>query len=38
MKLCITEKPSVGKDIAGILGATTRHDGYYEGKIGRAHV
>ncbi len=32
MKLCITEKPSVGKDIAGILGATTRHDGYYEGN------
>ncbi|MBP3299737.1 MAG: DNA topoisomerase 3 [Muribaculaceae bacterium] len=32
MKLCITEKPSVGKDIADILGATTRHDGYYEGN------
>lgn len=31
MKLCITEKPSVAKDIAFILGATTRHDGYYEG-------
>ena len=32
MILCITEKPSVGKDIASILGATTRRDGYYEGN------
>ena len=32
MKLCITEKPSVGRDIAQILGATSRHDGYYEGN------
>ncbi|MBD5295906.1 MAG: DNA topoisomerase 3 [Bacteroides sp.] len=32
MILCITEKPSVGSDIAKILGATTRHDGYYEGN------
>ncbi len=31
MKLCITEKPSVAKDIASILGATTRREGYYEG-------
>ena len=31
MKVCITEKPSVAKDIAGILGATVRRDGYYEG-------
>lgn len=31
MKLCITEKPSVAKDIAAIIGATTRRDGYYEG-------
>lgn len=31
MKLCITEKPSVARDIASILGATTRRDGYYEG-------
>ena len=30
MILCITEKPSVGKDIASILGASSRHDGYYE--------
>ena len=32
MKLCITEKPSVGKDIARILGATAQHQGYYEGN------
>lgn len=32
MKLCITEKPSVARDIAVILGATERHDGYYEGN------
>ena len=32
MKLCITEKPSVGKDIAAILGANIRRDGYYEGE------
>lgn len=31
MILCITEKPSVAKDIALILGATVRRDGYYEG-------
>lgn len=30
--LCITEKPSVGRDIARILGANVRHDGYYEGS------
>lgn len=32
MILCITEKPSVGRDIARILGAGTRHDGYMEGN------
>lgn len=32
MKLCITEKPSVGADIAKILGASSRHDGYFEGN------
>lgn len=31
MKLCITEKPSVGRDIARILGATRSRDGYIEG-------
>ena len=32
MKVCVTEKPSVAKDIASILGATTRRNGYYEGN------
>ena len=32
MIVCITEKPSVAKDIAAILGATVRRDGYYEGE------
>lgn len=32
MLLCIAEKPSVAKDIAEVLGAKTRHDGYYEGN------
>ncbi len=32
MILCITEKPSVGRDIARILGANTRRDGYIEGN------
>lgn len=32
MKVCITEKPSVARDIASILGANERHDGYYEGS------
>lgn len=32
MILCITEKPSVGREIARILGANTRHDGYLEGS------
>lgn len=31
MILCITEKPSVAKDIADILGANIRRDGFYEG-------
>jgi DNA topoisomerase-3 len=31
MKVCIAEKPSVAKDIAEILGAKQRKDGYYEG-------
>jgi DNA topoisomerase-3 len=32
MKLCIAEKPSVAKDLAEILGAKARHDGYFEGN------
>ncbi|MDE6333387.1 MAG: DNA topoisomerase III, partial [Muribaculaceae bacterium] len=31
MRLCITEKPSVAADIARILGADRRLDGFYEG-------
>jgi DNA topoisomerase-3 len=30
--LCIAEKPSVGKEIARIMGATNRRDGFYEGN------
>ena len=32
MIVCIAEKPSVARDIANILGATARHDGYLEGN------
>lgn len=32
MKVCITEKPSVARSIAAILGATTQRDGFYEGN------
>ena len=32
MKVCIAEKPSVARDIADILGAKSRRDGYYEGN------
>ena len=31
MILCITEKPSVAQDIAHILGADVKRDGYWEG-------
>lgn len=31
MRVCITEKPSVARDIAGILGASTKRDGFFEG-------
>jgi len=30
--LCIAEKPSVGKEIARIVGATNRRDGFFEGN------
>ena len=30
--ICIAEKPSVAKEIARILGASKRHDGYMEGN------
>ncbi len=32
MIVCIAEKPSVAADIARIIGATARRDGYYEGN------
>lgn len=32
MKVCIAEKPSVAKEIAEILGAKTKKDGYFEGN------
>ncbi|MCQ2333507.1 MAG: DNA topoisomerase 3 [Paludibacteraceae bacterium] len=32
MILCVAEKPSVGKYIASVLGASTQHDGYMEGN------
>ncbi|MBQ8336050.1 MAG: DNA topoisomerase 3 [Bacteroidaceae bacterium] len=32
MIVCIAEKPSVAKEIADVLGARSRHDGYYEGN------
>jgi DNA topoisomerase-3 len=32
MKLCIAEKPSVARDLAKILGASTKKEGYFEGN------
>ena len=32
MKVCIAEKPSVARDIASVIGATTARDGYMEGN------
>jgi len=32
MKVIIAEKPSVGREIAKVFGATTKNDGYIEGK------
>jgi DNA topoisomerase-3 len=32
MKVIIAEKPSVGREIAKVFGATTKYDGYIEGK------
>lgn len=32
MKVCIAEKPSVAREIADVLGAKTRRDGYLEGN------
>ena len=41
MKTIIAEKPSVAREIARIVGATKREEGYFSGngyEIGRAHV
>ncbi|TNJ45815.1 DNA topoisomerase 3 [Tamlana fucoidanivorans] len=32
MKVCIAEKPSVAREIAAVLGANTKCDGYFEGN------
>lgn len=32
MKVCIAEKPSVAREIAAILGANEKHDGYLQGN------
>ncbi|KJD34408.1 DNA topoisomerase III [Tamlana nanhaiensis] len=32
MKVCIAEKPSVAREIASVLGAKTKRDGYFEGN------
>jgi len=32
VRVCIAEKPSVAKEIAAIVGAKSRMDGYYEGN------
>lgn len=32
MKVCIAEKPSVAREIANIVGANTKRDGYFEGN------
>jgi DNA topoisomerase-3 len=32
MKVCIAEKPSVAREIASVLGANAKRDGYFEGN------
>ena len=32
MKVCIAEKPSVAREIAQVIGANSRRDGYFEGN------
>jgi DNA topoisomerase-3 len=32
MKVCIAEKPSVAKEIANVIGANVRKEGYFEGN------
>ena len=33
MIVCIAEKPSVARDIADVLGAKDRRDGYHSGYV-----
>ena len=32
MRVVLAEKPSVARELAAFLGATARHDGYFEGR------
>ena len=32
MKVVLAEKPSVARDIAAVLGATNKREGYFEGN------
>ncbi len=32
MKVCIAEKPSVAREIASVIGANTKRDGFFEGN------
>ncbi len=32
MRVVLAEKPSVARELASFLGATQRHDGYYESR------
>jgi DNA topoisomerase-3 len=32
MRVVLAEKPAVARELASFLGATQRHDGYYEGR------
>lgn len=32
MRVCIAEKPSVAREIASVIGATTKQNGYFEGN------
>ena len=33
MKVCVAEKPSVAREIAQVLGASTKKNGYFEGNL-----
>lgn len=37
MKVIIAEKPSVAQQIAAVVGATTRREGYIEGAATPSH-